>query len=156
MLATFSAITGSPLDQDGGYDSYDLFPALTGSPGSMIRDHLVISPNSPDHLLVRRGKWVYIPARDEGGFQGRNPGEHSLGGAAALSFTGQTNSDIADGKVKPDAPPAQLYDLSEDPFQAINVYGQHPDVVEELQGILNTYRKNTGPYQELGWIDRRQ
>jgi hypothetical protein len=155
MLATFSAIIGIPLDDHVNYDSYDLLPAFTGNPGSMIRDHLIVSPNSPDHLLVRKGKWVYIPAQDEGGFRGMNIGDHTLGGAAALAFTGQVNSDIMDGEIIRDAPPAQLYDLSEDPFQTTNVYSHHPDVVEKLQDILYSYRDSTGPYQELGWIDRR-
>jgi len=29
----------------------------------MIRDHLLISPNNPTHLVVRKANWVYIPAQ---------------------------------------------------------------------------------------------
>ncbi len=152
MLATFSAITGKPMENDENSDSYNLLPALTGNPASMIRDHLIISPNSPDHLVVRKDKWVYIPAQDEGGFPQKNKGDHALGGAAALAFTGQENSDVINGVIKADAPPAQLYDLSVDPSQKFNLYFEYPLIVKELEGVLDNYRNKTGSYAELGWI----
>ena len=37
------------------------------------------------------------------------------------------NSDIADGKIKADAPAAQLYDLEADPAQSRNVIREHPE-----------------------------
>lgn len=156
LLATFSAITGNPLDEEQTADSYNLLPALTGNPGSMIRDELIISPNSPDHLVIRKDKLVFIPAPDEGGFAKKNKGDHTLGGAAALSFTGQVNSEVVGGKIKADAPPAQLYDLSSDLYQAINLYDREPEVVKDLESILNLWRNKTGPYPELGWIANRQ
>ena len=152
MLATFSAIIGKPSENDENSDSYNLLPALTGNPASMIRDQLIISPNSPDHLVVRKDNWVFIPAKDEGGFPQKNKGDHALGGAAALAFTGQENSDVINGVIKADAPPAQLYDLSVDPSQTLNLYFEHPLIVKELEGILESYRNKTGPYPELGWI----
>ena len=48
---------------------------------------------------------MYIPAQGEGGFQQKNAGDHCLGNAAALRFTGQVNSDITNGKIRADAPP---------------------------------------------------
>jgi arylsulfatase A-like enzyme len=156
LLATFSAIAGKPLDENGVYDGYDLLPALTGDPPSMIRDQLVISPNSPDHLVIRKDQWVYIPAQDEGGFTEKNKGDHTLGGAAALAFTGQVNSDVVDGKIREDAPPSQLYDLTADPYQTTNLHDQKPEVVTELEDILRSWRRRTGAKPELGWIANRQ
>ena len=41
-----------------------------------------------------------------------------LGGAAAFKLTGQVNSDVVDGKIRSDAPPAQLYDLKKDTLKS--------------------------------------
>ena len=44
--------------------------------------------------------------QDEGGFDAKKWGKHLLGGAAALKYTKQINSDVTDGKIKADAPAA--------------------------------------------------
>ncbi len=153
LMATFAEMVGRPLNDDEGEDSVSQLSTLTGSPESPVRDQLVISPNSPDHLLVRRGKWVYIPAQDEGGFTQKNLGDHMFGGAAVFKLTKQVNSDFtAEGKLKDGAPPAQLYDLDADPYQAVNVYEDHPGVVVELDGILGEYRARIEPPEQLGWV----
>jgi len=79
---------------------------------------------------------MYIPAQGEGGFGGTRIGEHSLGGAAAHLLTGQVNSDIENGRIKEDAPPAQLYDLESDLTQKRNLFDQHPEIVMEMQALL--------------------
>jgi hypothetical protein len=150
-LATLAAIVNQPIGQDEEIDSLNQLETLIGEPEEPIRDHLVISPNSPDHLLVRKGKWVYIPAQGEGGFTGAL-GDNNFGGAAAFTFTGQVNSDIVNGGVRPDAPPAQLYDLENDPYQRINLYSTHPKVVKEMDDLLIQYRKKIGPGPRLGHI----
>jgi len=157
LVATCAAIVDRPLKDDEGIDSINQLETLTGSPEAPARDELVISPNSPDHLLVRKGKWVYIPARDEGGFQGKTVGAHDLGGAAAFQLTGQCNSDFTpDGQLKDDAPQSQLYDLEKDPGQTINVYEDHPDVVRQLAEIVAAHRHRIGPFPRLGWIALEQ
>jgi len=157
LMATFAAIVDRPLDDDQGIDSVNQLDVLIGDPSEPIRDELLISPNSPEHLLIRKGKWVYIPDQDEGGFRGKHIGDHLLGGAAAFQLTGQTNSDFTpDGQLKPDAPPAQLYDIEADPYQTTNVFAEHPDVVEQLDARIAHFRGHTGPFAELGWIHMRQ
>ena len=132
--------------------SRDPIPTTTRAPSCKWP---IVSPNSPRHLVVRKGRWVYIPARDEGGFRQKNVGDHCFGGAAVFPFTGQANSDFVDGRLKNGAPPAQLYDLEKDPRQAANVHGEHPRVVAELAAILQSYRERIGPGKPVGWIDRR-
>jgi arylsulfatase A len=46
------------------------------------------------------------------------------------------NSDIVNGKIRSSAPPAQLYDLENDPSQTQNLYQQYPEVVEKLEELL--------------------
>ena len=155
LLATFAAVAGRPLAANSGTDSIDQVPAFTGDPDTSVRDQLIVSPNSPRHLTVRKGRWVYIPAQDEGGFRQKRVGDHCFGGGAALPFTGRSNSDFANGRLRAKMPPAQLYDLVADPSQKKNVYREHPEVVAELSAILAGYRKQIPPGKPLGWIDRR-
>ncbi len=156
LLATFAALTGQELDHSVYQDSYNQLNTITGNPDKAIRDHLIISPNSPEHLVVRKGKWVYIPAQNEGGFRGTQIDEHTLGGAAALKLTKQQNSDVVDGEIRQGAPNAQLYNLEKDPYQKINVYNDYPEKVLELQNILVDYQSQIGKNKEIGWIDRRK
>ena len=136
LLATFAAVAGRELKADEGPDSFDMLPALTGSPAQPIRDHLVLAPRSAKHIALREGKWVYIGARGAGGFTARRIGEHGLGGPAAHRLTHQVNSDIKDCKLRPDAPAAQLYDLKADLSQARNVIREHPERAASMKARL--------------------
>lgn len=139
MLATFAALTQQTFDKDQLADSINMLPALMDEPETPLRDTLVLCPNKPTHLAVRKGKWVYIGAQGEGGFRGK-PGVHAAGGPACASFVGNVNSDIENGRIKQDAPPAQLYDLDRDLAQTKNVYREHPQIVKEMEELLNSYR----------------
>lgn len=153
LVPTFAAVSGGKIPKDAVIDGVDQLPEWTGAATKPARDTLIISPNSPQHLIVRHGKWVYIPARDEGGFQGKKVGDHLLGGAAAQPLTKLINSDVVDGKIRKDAPAAQLYDLQADPYQARNVHDEHPDVVTELTSLLKTWRSEIPAGNRLGWIN---
>jgi arylsulfatase A-like enzyme len=135
LLSTFAALTGS---ETRGPDSANILPALLGRPEKPVRQELVISPNRSTHLALRDGRWLYIGARGGGGFGGTEPGDHSLGGPAALKFADEVNSDVQDGRFKPDAPMEQLYDIVADPRQQRNVVREHPDVAAKLKTRLNS------------------
>ena len=141
MLATFAAIVGRKLEAGDGPDSFNILDALTATPAGPIRDHVVISPKSPKHISLRKGKWMYIAAKGNGGWSGRRIGEHLLGGPGAFALTGQSTSDVADGKFRPDAPPAQLYDLETDPGQKQTLYASRPDVVKQMGELLDKCMK---------------
>jgi arylsulfatase A-like enzyme len=136
MLATLSALVGYSLKNGEGPDSYNALPAILGTAKDSIRDYLVISPFKKTHLAIRKGKWMFIPNQNSGGFPGTQVGEHELGGAAAHMLTKQVNSDVENGKIKPDAGKAQLYDLQKDPTQKKNLYNQYPQVAKELETLL--------------------
>jgi len=150
MLATLAAVVARPLKAHEGPDSFNMLPALTGTPQGRIRDHLVLCPRRKEHIALRKGKWIYIAARGNGGFGGRRIGQHTLGGPAAHLLTHQVNSDIEDGKLKPDAPPTQLYDLQADRSQTKNLYRTQPAVVEQLKAFLDKCikSKRTAPVEE--------
>ncbi len=140
LLATFAALTKQNPDALEGKDSINLLPALTGDPEKPLREELLLAPFSSRHLSIRKGKWMYVPAQGSGGFKGSKPGQHAWGGPAAVALVGGKNSDMENGRFKPGAPKAQLYDLEADVNQEQNLHDQHPEVVKELSALLATYR----------------
>ena len=139
MIATCAALTDSTLRPGQGRDSVNVLSALTGNPKKPLRDHIVLAPSKPTHLAVRKGKWMYIGAQGSGGFTAAKRGAHAFGGPAAISYAGYENSDIENGRIKPNAPPAQLYDLENDLKQTQNLYRQLPEVAKELKALLESY-----------------
>jgi arylsulfatase A len=140
FLATFAALTGRELKSDEGPDSYNILEAFISDPKQPIRDQLVLAANKPTHVAIRKNEWMLIDAQGGGGFTASKPGLHLLGGPAALKFAGQTNSDIENGKIKKDAPKAQLYNLKKDPYQKTNMIRDFPEQAENLRNTLASIR----------------
>jgi len=147
MLATLAALTGYELKEGEGPDSYNILPALLTDSKKQIRDHLVIAPNREPNMALRNGDWIYISAQGGGGFAATNWGDHGLGGPPALKFTHEKNSDIEDGKIKPDAPDAQLYNLKEDFRQSTNVIRENQEIADMMKEMLASIKagKSTRP-----------
>ena len=143
LLATVAAIVGRELTAAERRDSINMLPALTENPEKPLRTELVACPSKPSHMSLRKGKWMYIPARSDGGFGGSKPTDHAWGGPSVTKLVGTPNSDIEDGKFKPDAPEAQLYDLEADRNQTTNLYSRFPAVVSEMRAALESYRSGT-------------
>ncbi|MCP4856806.1 MAG: arylsulfatase [Fuerstiella sp.] len=149
LMATVATVLNQTLKADQGPDSFNMLPALTGQPNTRIRDHLLIAPVRKSHLTLRQGDWVYIGAQDAGGFNQKKVGDHGLGGAAAHPFTGHVNSDIENGRIKPDAPKTQLYNLKEDPLQKINVVQRFPEIAARMRLAMDHIKKHpTAPHAQ--------
>jgi arylsulfatase A-like enzyme len=140
MLATFAALTEQKLSKTDQKDSINMLPALLGNAKQPLRTEMIISPYKPTHMSLRKGKWMYIPAKSDGGFRGTKPHHHAWGGAAVTALVNTPNSDIENGKIKSDAAPAQLYDLEADVNQTKNLYYQYPEVVKQMASDLKEYR----------------
>ena len=70
-----------------------------------------------------------------------------MGTAGACSEARQVNSDIENGKIKSDAPQAQLYNLKDDPNQKVNVIRRHPKIAANMRAELSRIRKHpTAPH----------
>ena len=144
MLATFLSLTGQDIETSKGTDSINMLQALLNEPKNPIRSELLLAPRQPNNLAIRKDNWVYIGAKGSGGFKGGTPSAHAWGGPPAITFAGSKNSDIENGRIKSDAPPAQLYNLETDLGQTKNVYREHPQVVKEMQARLNALRPELG------------
>jgi arylsulfatase A-like enzyme len=147
LLATMAALTEQSLAKNEGPDSFNVLPALTGSPKEQIRDHLVLSPARKTNLSIRKGKWMYISAQGSGGFSGKLETDYERGGPGAHLLTKHVNNDIENGLYKADAPPAQLYNLDADLLQTTNLYNKHLDIVSEMRALLekSIAAKRTAP-----------
>lgn len=156
LAATLASIVNHPLADGEAQDSIDQLALFTEAPHQPIRKTLLLAPNSPKHLGVRHEDWVYVPAQDSGGFQGKKEGDHLLAGAAALRFVERTNSDVEDGTIRTDAAPGQLYNLRQDLAQTTNVYSRYPEVVRELHAVVENYREQIPKTKRLGWINLKQ
>ncbi|HEA29008.1 MAG TPA: arylsulfatase [Leeuwenhoekiella sp.] len=141
MLATFAALFDRKLKKGEGVDSYNVLPIFLGETDKEIRPEMLIAPNDLTNIGLRQDQWMYISAQGGGGFNAKMRGLHDFGGAAATVFTGEKNSDIEGGKIKADAPPAQLYNVGDDPTEKVNVYNEHPEIVKEMKNRIEEIRK---------------
>ncbi|GAA3515292.1 hypothetical protein GCM10022393_31600 [Aquimarina addita] len=136
LFATLAAIIDYKPTKNEGPDSVNMLTALLGDPKEPVREHMVIAASSKNHLSIRKGKWMLIPAQGGGGFSDKQLGSHGFGGPGAFPFTKEINSDIENGEIKKNAPKAQLYNLEKDPYQSINLYKQNTKLAAEMQAIL--------------------
>ncbi|MGJ8653769.1 MAG: sulfatase family protein [Opitutaceae bacterium] len=131
LKATFATVAGRELSAAEQLDSINMLPEFIGNPSEPLRTEMIITPNKPSHMSLRKGKWMYIPAKGDGGFGGN---------VAATKLVGTPNSDIVNGKIKKGAPRAQLYDLEADVNQTTNLYNQYPEVAEQMAADLKAYQ----------------
>jgi len=136
ILSTLAAIAGQKIAPDQAADSYNMLSALIGEPKDPIRDHLLVHSSETENVAFRKGDWVYISGKGGGGFGPRKEDQSAFGGPEALLFAGQPNSEITEGKIRENAPPAQLYNLKEDISQSYNLYEEQPQIVREMEEAL--------------------
>ena len=131
LFATFVAAAGIPLPRNAAPDSINQLPMLEHPQATpAIRSEMVYSGRGAG---LRSGEWVYYPV----------PGPQGLFG---LSFymkqLGYRNSDYDDkGELRPDAQPAQLYNVATDLEQTTNVYGKYPEIAVQMDARLKEFLK---------------
>ncbi len=118
LLATFADLLDIPLSDDEGEDSFSLRPLLLDEPGAEYRRDHVIHHSSEGMFAIRKGEWKLIEGRGSGG------------------FTPPRFVDPAPGE-----PAGQLYNMANDLQEQHNLYLEHPEIVEELSALLDTYRE---------------
>ncbi|MFC5050451.1 arylsulfatase [Rubritalea spongiae] len=132
MMQTMASILDVELEADDAIDSYNITPALVGSPETPVRDVMFYSPSTNQHRAIRKkigdGDWVYIPGQKDGGFSNN---------VAATALSGHVNSDIVNGSIRSGAPSRQLYNLAIDPYQEVNVIEdpENSEVLAELEAL---------------------
>ncbi len=124
LFATVSEITGAAVPDGAAEDSVSILPALLGQSIQTTRKG-IIHHSFSGHFAYRQGKWKLLLARGSGGW-----------------------SSPKEDQVAADSPPAQLYDLSEDPGETNNLFEQHPELASgmlaDLQADVARGRSTTG------------
>lgn len=120
VMATVAAITGSELPRDAAEDSFNLLPAFEGKAAEPIRPYLITQAFAGQRTLsIRRGQWKYLDHRGSGG------NNYDKGELKPFALP----------EADPEAP-CQLYDLATDPGETTNLYSKKPEIVKELQALL--------------------
>jgi arylsulfatase A-like enzyme len=119
LLATCADIVGDALPRSSGEDSESILPRLR-DPHAPPRSAAVVHHSMDGEFAIRRGGWKLVTCRGSGGWT------------------------LPDAKVPADAPAGQLYNMQADPAEQHNLYTQRPDLVAELQQLLDTYRAGPG------------
>lgn len=121
IMATLAAITGAELPRDAAEDSFNLLPVWEGRATAPIRPYLPAQAFSGIRTLsLRRGNWKYI---DHAGSGGNNYDKGEM-----MKYALPDSAPAA---------PGQLYDLATDPGETKNLYLEKPEIVKELQSLLN-------------------
>ena len=127
MLATFAQLTGQTYGDDAGEDSISDLPLWLG--GDVAVREYTVHHSLFGCFSIRKGPWKLEMCAGSGSF----------------------NYPV-EGKDTADMPPVQLYNLTEDEEEMVNVCDQHPDIVDELRTVLTQYivtgRSTPGAPQE--------
>ncbi len=118
FMATTAAITGASLPRNAAEDSFNLLPALLGKKLNKPIRETIVDQSVDGMLTIREGKWKLEEGLGSGGFSAPQRVEPA-----------------------PEGPAGQLYDLAIDPHELHNVYLKHPEIVDRLSKLLETYQQ---------------
>lgn len=129
LFATCAEILGKMPPPNAAEDSVSILPALVGRATHPLRE-AVVHHSINGSFSIRQGKWKLELCPDSGGWSPPKP-----------------DSPEAQG-----LPPVQLYNVSTDVGETQNLQSQHPDIVQKLTRLLESYvaqgRSTPGPKQE--------
>lgn len=117
MVATFADFFGVDLPADAAEDSFSFLGALLDQPARQVKREAIVNDSFQGLFGIRRGDWKLIL------------GQHG-GGASKKPIP-----------YDPSKPPGQLFHLGRDLPESVNEYEKHPEIVEELSGLLDKYRE---------------
>jgi arylsulfatase A-like enzyme len=120
FIATFAGLTGQTLPKDAAPDSHNLLPALLGESGTG-REYVI--EHAGGAQAIRKEKWKLVP----------NPRPAQARNAAGAPAANRQR------------PAPELFDLSTDIAETRNVGGDHPQIVKDLNTLLEKVRANGRP-----------
>ncbi|MDO6517312.1 sulfatase family protein [Zobellia uliginosa] len=122
IMATLAEITNTPLPENAAPDSYNLLPLLKGKTYKSPLREATVHNTFKNVWGLRKGKWLYI---------NKPSGQHSAMPDSFKKLRGYEDFET----------PALLFNMEEDAEQRNNMVEAHPDVVQEMSTILETYRE---------------
>ena len=126
VMTTLAEISGAELPADAAEDGYNMLPVLLGKAGDKpVRQYMLQQTNRLE-MSIRDGDWKYLDHKGSGGNNYDREGEW-----------GMSIYKIKD--TDPEAP-GQLYNLETDPGETINLYSEHPEIVNKLKAKLEEFK----------------
>ncbi len=122
IMATLASIVDYKLPANSAEDSHDLSSLFMGDKigidaGENTIREAIVHHSVNGSFAIRQGKWKMIPQKGNGGW---------------------TNAQsVKDAKNEPEG---QLFDMKNDPAETNNLWEQHPEIVKELQALLEKYK----------------
>ncbi len=130
IMATALAAAGVLLPAGAASDSLDQTPVLRDPTAPAVRTEMIFQ--AVRGYALRSGQWTYLPGRGSFGYTA-----HPTAPWQDWRDLGFVNSDFdAAGQPQLTAPPAQLYDSSRDPGEAVNLWQEYPEVASKLGARL--------------------
>ena len=117
LLATCASIVGEPLSEDSGEDSFDILPLMTECGPEQPKREGMIHHSFDGSFSLRKGDWKLEACPGSGG------------------WTSPTNEEASKCRL----PDVQLYNLKDDISERTNLANRHPEIVTELQCLMNRY-----------------
>lgn len=124
FAASFAALAGQSIPNNGCLDSLNVIDALLGKEGAVGRKFIVQQANDGGKLGLREGKWKLVRLR--GGSEER---EEAPAAMAKKPKTGRTGG-------KPSGSD-QLFDLVSDPGEKHDLSAEQPDELKRMQKLLD-------------------
>ena len=119
LMATVAEIADYDLKDNEGEDSYSLMPIFKGSSFSAPFREATVHHSINGSFAIRKGNWKLAMCPGSAGWSYPRPGK--------------------DDDVLSKLPKVQLYNLSNDPEETINLESSEPEKVIELKLLLSKY-----------------
>ena len=113
FIATFAAILGDTLASHEAEDSYNLLPVMLQQPHDTPLRSSTVHHSGGGAFAIRKGDWKMIFGEVR---HGEMPGD-----PAAWNESGS------------------LFNMKEDPYETQNLYDKHPEIVKEMNALLESY-----------------
>jgi arylsulfatase A len=113
FMATFAAMLGVSLESHEGEDSYNLLPVMLQQHYDSPLRESTVHHSGGGAFAIRKGDWKMIFGEVR---HGEMPGD-----PATWNETGS------------------LFNMKEDPYETSNLYDAHPEIVKEMNALLQSY-----------------
>ncbi|MCK0190909.1 arylsulfatase [Arenibacter sp. F20364] len=120
LMATCAEIVGVDLKDSEGEDSFSMLPLFNNPTSPDYKREATVHHSINGSFAIRKDNWKMIFCPGSGGWSAPKPNSEGIG----------------------DLPKFQLYDLSKDPQEKNNVYGQFHDVESALTRLMVSYIEN--------------
>lgn len=132
LYATLASLVGQRLGEDEAEDSFNFFPLLEGELFETPIRESIVHHSLQGLFSLRKGHWKLVDGLGSGGF---------------------TQPVIV--HPEPGGPQGQLYNLEEDSSETNNLWIKHPEIVEELRGLLEDVKNRGRSRPPGGSADRK-